>query len=237
MPKSALITQSNYIPWKGYFDAINLADELVLLDDVQFTRRDWRNRNRIKTPDGERWLTIPVAVKGKYLQKINETRVVDSRWQERHLATIRHCYSRAPFMSRYGDWLKSLYLESQSEFLSEINLRFIVAICEELGITTRIRTSSEFDLVDEPNERLLSICKQSRIERYFTGPAARAYLDVERFLANGIEVCWLDTTGYPEYPQVNGTFVHAVTILDLLLNTGPEARRFMKTFPESQLRQ
>jgi len=95
MGKRIAAIQSSYIPWKGYFDAINVVDEFILLDEVQFTKRDWRNRNKIKTSQGIQWLTIPVAVKGRYLQRIDETRIADSGWAQRHWSTLTHTYRRA----------------------------------------------------------------------------------------------------------------------------------------------
>ena len=225
--KRALITQSDYIPWKGYFHSIKRVDELILLDDVQYTRRDWRNRNRIKTPQGLMWLTIPVQVRGKYSQTISETLVADLRWGPKHLETLRHCYSRAPYFRNYQALLEELYLGEQSQFLSEINRSFISAICDRLGIHTAIRRSSEFDLLPGKNKRLIAICQQSEITDYYTGKAARAYLDEGLFNASGIRVHWLDHSGYPEYPQLHGPFEHAVTVLDLLFMMGPEAPRFI----------
>jgi hypothetical protein len=235
MRKSALITQSNYIPWKGYFDSINLVDELILLDDVQYTRRDWRNRNRIKTPQGVRWLTIPVQVKGRFHQRICETRVTRPDWGQRHFSTLQCCYGRTKYFRAYEPLLQTLYLGEQSEFLTEINLRFINAICNLLGITTVIRSSLEFDQCEGRNDRLLAICRKAGITDYYSGKAAMAYLDESKFRSSGVAVHWLDYGGYREYPQPHGPFEHAVTILDLLFNTGPDARSYMKTFSESVL--
>ena len=226
-PKRALITQSDYIPWKGYFQAINQVDELILLDDVQYTRRDWRNRNRIKTPDGLKWLTIPVQVKGRYSQMISETLVADQRWRSKHFETLRHCYSRAPHFGCYQALLEELYFEERSQFLSEINHSFVSAICDLLGIQTAIRRSSEFDLPPGKNQRLIAICQHSEITDYYTGRAARAYLDEKRFSASGINVHWLEYGGYREYPQLHGPFEHAVSVLDLLFMMGPEAPEYI----------
>lgn len=229
--KTVAIVQSNYIPWKGYFDLVNLADQLVLLDDVQFTRRDWRNRNRIKTAQGPIWLTIPVEVKGKYHQTIRETRAADSTWGARHLNSLRHSYARAPHFREYEPVLEALYAEAASEsFLSAINRVFIEAVCELLGIESEISTSADFTLVDEPTKRLVSICRQAGADRYLSGPSARAYLDEELFRRDGIEVAYMDYDGYPEYPQLHPPFEHAVSIVDLLVHTGPDARRYLKSF-------
>ncbi len=228
--KRGLITQSNYIPWKGYFDAIHMVDHLILLDDVQYTRRDWRNRNRIKTPQGVRWLTIPIDCRGKRAQTIAEARVADPTWHVRHWKTLHHAYRRAPYFEWCARFLEPLYAEQPSPFLTEINERFIRAICKELGIETPISRSSDYELQEGANERLVSICLQAGITDYYTGPAARAYLDERLFEENGIRVHWLDFSGYPQYPQLYGPFEHAVSIVDLLFNTGPHAHRYMKSF-------
>ena len=135
--------QSNYIPWKGYFDIVNFVDEFVIYDAVQYTRRDWRNRNRIKTPQGLGWLTIPVEVKGNYHQRISETRVSDARWGRRHWRTLSHNYARAPFFREYRPWLEELYVTSSDVFLTAVNERFIRSICGLLGIDTRISRSPD----------------------------------------------------------------------------------------------
>jgi hypothetical protein len=159
--KRVAIVQSNYIPWKGYFDLVHSVDEFVLFDDVQFTRRDWRNRNKIKSPQGLKWLTIPVEVKGKYLQKIQETAISDSSWAVTHWKTLQQFYSNAPFWGLYHDLLEDLYLDCTSNLLSVVNQRFLSAICRTLNITTRITSSANYALADGKTERLISICKQS----------------------------------------------------------------------------
>lgn len=230
-----MIVQSNYIPWKGYFDLINLADELILLDDVQYTRRDWRNRNVIKTPGGLQWLTIPVVVKGKYHQEIRETCISDPGWARNHWTSLLHNYSRAAGFGRYRDLFEELYLGCKEEALSAINLRFISAVCNVLGIRTRITWSWEHPHGDDKNLRLLGLCKSVGATRYLSGPAARGYLDEGLFRGAGVEVAWMDYGGYPEYRQLYGPFEHAVSMLDLIFNEGPDAPRYMKSFSRGRL--
>ncbi len=136
MPKTVAIVQSNYIPWKGYFDLIRQADEFILYDDAQYTRRDWRNRNRIKTPGGVQWLTIPVDVKGKYHQKIKDTKVSTANWGLAHWQRLCQNYSRAPYFRFHRDRLEHLYRTTTATFLSDINHAFLQCICESLGIRT-----------------------------------------------------------------------------------------------------
>jgi hypothetical protein len=228
--KKIIITQSNYIPWKGYFDSINMADEFVLYDDMQYTRRDWRNRNQIKTKDGLKWLSIPVEVKGKYFQKINETKVSESDWGEKHWNTILHNYSKAKFFNEYKIIFEELYLNSKEEFLSKINYNFIKAICDILDIRTEMKWSSEFNLLEEKTERLVDICKNEGATDYYSGPAAKAYMNEELFEKENIKIHYFDYSGYPEYTQLHGDFTHAVSILDLIFNEGPDSKKFMKSF-------
>ena len=223
------IIQSNYIPWKGYFDFIAHVDEFVLFDDVQYTRRDWRNRNRIKTAQGPQWLTIPVNVSGKYFQKIQETEITDPSWAATHWKTLVHHYARAAAFREYRDRFEELYLGCTETMLSAVNHRFITAINEILGIRTPLSWSRDYPAAtDNPSERLLAICRALGATEYVSGPAARDYLDVGLFEREGIRVTWMDYAGYPEYRQLHPPFEHGVTILDLLFNEGSEAPRYMK---------
>lgn len=223
-----LITQPNYIPWRGYFYAINLADVFVVYDEVQYTRRDWRNRNVIKTAKGLQWLTIPVSVKGKYHQRINETIISDQRWAIKHWKAIRLNYSRTPFFQKYAPELENLYLSLQTElFLSNVNLAFIHTLCKLLNIQTRIVNSSDFGFSGEKSEKLLSICQQLNTTQYLSGKAALPYLDVFLFAQNQIEVVWLDYDHFTSYPQLFPPFEPHVSVLDLLFNTGPEAKNYL----------
>ncbi|HUJ73553.1 MAG TPA: WbqC family protein [bacterium] len=230
MGKTVAILQSNYIPWKGYFDLINMVDEFILYDDAQYTRRDWRNRNKIMTRNGVEWLTIPVEVKGKYHQAIKDTRISEPDWNKRHWATLLHTYGKVRYFSEYRSLFEPLYLECAEERLSRINHRFLVAICNLLGVRTRISWSMDYTLVEGRSERLLSICQQAGATRYISGPAARAYLDEELFRRAQVEVEWMDYSGYPEYQQLHEPFEHGVSILDLLFHQGPQATAFMKSF-------
>jgi len=225
-----LITQSNYIPWKGYFDSINLVDELILLDDVQFTKRDWRNRNKIKTPDGLKWLTIPVEVKGKYHQKINETKISDQKWNISHWQTIKNNYKNSKNFKEFSDFFEELYIKCDKKYLSEINFYFISAICELIEINTKITFSSSFELIGGKTDRLVDLCKKTNSNNYYTGPKAKDYIENEKFEMEGIKVNYLDYSSYIEYPQINGVFSHEVSIIDLLFNVGKDYKLFLKTF-------
>lgn len=234
MGKRIAIVQSSYIPWKGYFDLINSVDEFVLYDDVQFTRRDWRSRNRIKTSSGAAWLSIPVKVSGQYLQKIRETQIASEGWGRRHWASICHSYARAPHFARYRELFEDLYLATTSTMLSEINYRFLTQICGLLGIGTRLSWSMDYTLLGDRTERLASICQQAGATEYLSGPSAKAYVDSAAFESRGIGLRFVDYDGYPEYPQLHGAFDHKVSIIDLILNVGPAAPGYLKSFARAR---
>ena len=230
MSKKVAILQSNYIPWKGYFDLINQVDEFILYDEMQYTRRDWRNRNKIKTPDGLKWLTIPVNVKGKYLQKINETMISDEKWNVKHWNTIKQNYSKSKHFNDHKEKFEQLYLNSQQKKLSDINFSFIKLISSILSINTHLRQSSDFKISGGKSEQLLNLCKQAGATEYISGPAAKDYLDEDLFIKNGITVSWMNYDNYPEYRQPYGKFEHCVTILDLIFNEGSHCQKYMKSF-------
>lgn len=221
--KKISISQSNYIPWKGYFDLINSVDEFILYDDTQYTRRDWRNRNKIKTPKGLKWLTIPVDVKGKYFQKINETKISDKSWAVKHWQQIKQNYAKAKNFKKYKDIFEELYLSCKEEYLSEINHKFIIAINQILGIKTKIRFSSEFEIYGNRTEKLINICKQSNARIYISGPAAKTYFNEELAKKENILVEWMDYSNYQKYEQLYPPFEHAVSIIDLIFNIDPIA--------------
>jgi WbqC-like protein family len=225
--KTVAILQSSYIPWKGYFDLMNAVDEFILYDDVQYTRRDWRNRNRLKSPNGVCWLTIPVQVKGRYHQRIDETLVSDPAWAARHWSTLVAWYGHAPFFQRYRPVLEELYLRTTEQHLSQINRRFLDALREMLGISTRLSWSSDYPSTGDKTDRLLEICRGAGANRYLSGPSAQAYLDVDRFHNAGVDVKWMSYEGYPEYQQLHPPFDHYVSALDLLLSVGDEAPNYM----------
>lgn len=228
MTKKVAILQSNYIPWKGYFDLIAFVDEFILFDDMQYTRRDWRNRNQIKTPQGIQWLTVPVLVKGKYTQKINETQIDGNSWAADHWKALVQNYRRAEHFEATAAWLEPFYTQPIPPMLSVLNRRLIEAVCHKLGIHTKISASSDYDLVEGKTERLADLCAQAGGSVYVSGPAAKEYIDEAVFKDRGIALRWFDYAGYPSYPQLWGGFTHGVSVLDLLFNCGDEAPLFMR---------
>lgn len=227
--KRVAIVQSNYIPWKGYFDLIAASDEFILYDDAQYTRRDWRNRNQIKTPQGVQWLSVPVKVKGKYHQSIRETEIDGADWAPLHWKRLQQNYARAPHFERYASELEALYTGRTYGMLSELNLAMLTWILRQLEIDTRVSSSSDYELDGDRTEKLLNLCGQAGATEYLSGPAARSYLDENLFADAGVAVRWFDYPAYPEYPQQWGDFVHGVTVLDVLFNCGPDARRYALT--------
>lgn len=227
--KKVAISQSNYIPWKGYFDNIAAVDEFVLYDDMQYTKRDWRNRNKIKTPNGLKWLTVPVEVKGKFYQKINETHISDPNWNTKHLDLLKQNYKKAKCFDEVIDFIEQLYQNAIHSTISEINHHFLSHLCIFLDIDTTLSFSSDYKLLDvDKTERLVELCKQIEGGVYYTGSAAKSYMDEQLFLDQGIQVCYFDYSGYQPYTQLYSDFEHGVSILDLIFNEGKHAKTYLK---------
>ena len=225
-PVTVSILQSNYIPWKGYFDIIARSDYFVVYDLVQYTKNDWRNRNMIKTRNGLQWLTIPVRHQ-RLDQPICEVLATDNHWRRKHWKALCQAYSKAPHFADFCDELQALYLEEEELSLSKINRSFIDRVSEFLGLKTKIVDAAELSLAEGQTGRLVDICQSLGAGRYLSGPAARSYLDQTMFSEAGIEIEWMDYSGYPEYEQLNPPFEHAVSIVDLLFNTGRRAQEYM----------
>jgi hypothetical protein len=220
------ILQSNYIPWKGYFDIIAKSDVFIIYDEVQFTRRDWRNRNLIKTKEGLKWLTIPV-IQDNYYQKIFNTKVLPSNWVKKHKSTLQTNYGKSPYFKDYKDFIFEIY-DTPHESLNEINKAFIEKICKILEIKTKIIDSRELNLEGDKNQRLIDACKKLNATKYISGPAAKEYIDEKLFNENNLEIIWMDYSNYKEYKQLYPPFEHCVSVLDLIFNEGPNARSFLK---------
>jgi hypothetical protein len=235
MKKKVAIVQSNYIPWKGYFDIINMVDEFIIYDDVQFTKNDWRNRNKIKTRDGVRWITIPVRQES-LSQKICETKVSQTNWASKHWKTLVSNYSKTSNFKEYAEAFENFYSNPGSNYLSEINCSLLKMINQILKINTKLSFSQNFKLVNGKNERLIDLIKQVGGSEYVSGPAASGYLDKSLFHEADIKVTWMNYSGYPEYPQLFPPFQHEVSVIDLIFNTGGNARNFMKSFNTNTIR-
>lgn len=220
------ILQSNYIPWKGYFDIIARSDVFVIYDEVQYTKNDWRNRNLIKTQEGLQWLSIPVRQENLN-QKILETNVLLNNWSKKHKSTLQTIYGKAPYFKEYKDVIFEIY-DTPSTNLSEINRLFIEKICTILAIETKIIDSRELNLEGDKVGRLIDACKKLNATKYISGPSAKNYINEVLFNENNIEIEWMDYADYKEYNQLYPPFEHGVSILDLIFNEGPNARSFLK---------
>jgi len=207
---------------------IAAVDEFILYDDMQYTRRDWRNRNQIKTPQGVQWITVPVRVKGKYDQTIRETEIDGLSWADAHWKSIVQNYRKAPQFDEISAIFEPLYRQGQYTHLSVLNRVLIEAVCTYLGITTKISNSWDYPLVEGKTERLVDLCVKAGGTEYISGPAAKDYIEEHLFTEHGMKLSWFSYNGYPEYPQLWGEFTHGVTVLDLLFNCGKDAPRYMR---------
>jgi hypothetical protein len=223
-----VVLQPAYLPWRGYFHQIQKADLFVFYDDVQYVKRDWQNRNRVKTERGTAWLTVPVLGKGSQARgtpicevAINPT----ERWAAKHLGTIEQSYRRAPYFDRYLPMVRSFY-EDPPDLLADFTIDTTVILARELGLDTEFVRSSTLPASGTRTARLLSVLTHLGADHYVTGPSAAAYLEEERFTEAGITLEYM-RYDYPEYPQLYPPFDPQVSIVDLLMMTGPEAGRYI----------
>jgi len=228
MNKKILILQSNYIPWKGYFDMINSVDEFIIYDHVQYTKNDWRNRNKIKAQNGAQWLAIPVNHSTS--MRIKDVKVVNKLWRKKHWNTLNGNYAKAKYFKEYKDRFEFLYLKGTEEYLSQINYIFLNEINEILNIKTATSWSWDYNLDGNTTEVIINLCKQTNADEYLSGPAAKNYIDENIFQENNIKLTWMDYNNYPIYNQLFPPFEHRVSVLDLIFNEGPNANKFMKSF-------
>jgi hypothetical protein len=223
--KTIAILQSNYIPWKGYFDLIAAVDEFILYDEMQYTKNDWRNRNKIKTSAGAQWLTVPVGQ--DISRRICDVEIREQGWQKKHWKNLAQWYGKAPHYAEIATLLAPFYHTPHTQ-LSVLNRGLIEAVCAYLGITTYISSSRNYTLLEGKTRRLVGLCLQAGGTEYISGPAAKGYLNEEEFAEANIKLTWFDYEGYPEYPQLWGDFTHYVSILDLLFNCGKDAANKMR---------
>ncbi|MCB9026080.1 MAG: WbqC family protein [Bdellovibrionaceae bacterium] len=222
------ILQPNYIPWRGYFDLIAQVDQLVLYEDVQYTKEDWRNRNKILGSQGPFWLTIPIKKKGLFGQKIKEAEILNSQWQKKHWRSIEVNYKKALYFNDYASELLDLY-ERDYKYLVEVNMAFISKIMSWLKVETIVHCSSSIDYDgNDPTEKVISLCKSLKATEYLSGPSAHNYIDPQLFIKNNIKLSFIDYSTYKSYPQlVAGYENESLSILDLILNCGPDAIDYM----------
>jgi len=232
--KKLAVLQSNYIPWKGYFDIIHDVDLFLFYDEVQYTKNDWRNRNRIYTQTGVQWLTVPVSA--SLDDSIDQAVIVPNRWQMKHYQSLLTSYAKAPYFRYYQEFLEFVYLESKWETISAINQFLIKKISSDfLKISTRFDNSKNFASSGSGHQKLLSLIQSTGAEVYVSGPAAKSYIHAEDYQNAGIQLIWKDYSDYPEYRQLFQPFEHHVSILDLLFNTGPDAPYYIWGWREDSI--
>ncbi len=222
------ILQPNYIPWKGVFDLASRVDVFVFYDDVQYTVKDWRNRNIVKSPNGPIWLTVPVLSKGRRDQLICDALIdLESNWQEKHLKTLVNCYSKARFFRQYEYLLQELYLGTKWERIAELDIHATRLLARALDIEVEWVIASDLAQVgSKDGEKVLNICNLLRCDYFLNGPSSRAFMNERLFTERGVSLDFIEYD-YPEYPQLFGSFVHQVSVLDVLFNCGPEARQMV----------
>jgi hypothetical protein len=221
-----IITQPNYIPWKGYFSCMENVTDLVLYDNVQYTKRDWRNRNYLISPLGPKLLSIPVYTKGKYFQKINEVKVSNEKWFISHWKFIETNYSKSKYFDKYEDIFKKIYFNFETDLLSDINFIFLKKIIDLLEIKINIHKSSDLNIDGDRNTKLLNICKFLNADTYLSGPSAKCYLDENMFNINGIKVEYHNYNNFKKYKQNWNGFYHYVSILDMFFNLGDNIKKY-----------
>ena len=221
------VIQSNYLPWRGYFDFVDDVDLFVVHDDVQFTKGDWRNRNRLKTPQGMTWMTVPVHYRHT-AQLICETAIDHSRnWQREHRNMIAAHLGKAPYVQDVYDLIEPQF-EARHRTISGLNVGLMEAICRYLAIRTPLRFSSELGLTGVRTERLIELLTAVGATTYVSGPSAKAYLDESRFRDVGIQLEYKEYD-YAPYPQLFGPFEAAVSIVDTIAHCGPTTRAMLKS--------
>ena len=206
------------MPWIGLFSMLNLADSVIFLDDVQFDKGGWRNRNRVRNLDGSLWLSVPIKRSGLVDKMISEVKIIDDNlWKKKHINTLKLNYPNAS-----PTLLINIIeiIENAGNSLIELNLHFINFICNYLNIETKSSLSSSYPVNRDQNMRLVELCKSTNSNTYLSGPAARSYLSVESFEFADIRVKWFEFDEKKQYPQRGSDFIPYLSILDLILNNG-----------------
>jgi hypothetical protein len=225
--RSVVVLQPGYLPWLGFFDQMRRSDVFVYYDDVQFDKHGWRNRNRIKTPRGPLWLTVPIRHAGVGPQRIVDTEI-DTRtpWARRHTRTIRQYYAKAPFVRRYLPALEEL-LERPWTHIAELDIALAAVLAEWLSLKPTIYRASDLGIEGNKSQRLLNVCLHFCANCYLSGDAAQDYLDVDLFNRHNVAVEWQNYR-HPTYPQLHGDFVPYLSIVDLLLNCGDSSSAVLR---------
>ena len=231
--KKVAVLQSNYIPWKGYFDIIHDVDLFIFHDDLQYTKNDWRNRNKILVNGQLQWLTIPVGTNEH--RQILDVTMHDKSWQKKHWRTLQMAYRHAPCFKKYEEFFVHVYMEREWEYLFELNRYLIMSISREfLGIKTNFADSRDYPTHGVKHEKLLSLARAAGADVYVSGPAAKDYIVAEDYDQAGIAIVWKDYSDYPEYPQNGKEFVQGVSILDMLFHLGDRTPEYIWGWRKSE---
>jgi hypothetical protein len=220
------VHQPQYLPWLGYFDKIDRADFFVLLDDVQFKKNEWQNRNKIKTAQGWQWLTVPVSY--KYPQLINEVPINgEVRWQHKHSQSVLSNYRKAPYYYYLEEIFEEVFCGNW-QLISQLNISAVRNLVKVLGIDTPLFVSSELgEFPEDADERLIAITKHFGADTYLAGIGGREYMEMDKYKENGIEVVFQNYT-HPVYGQLFGEFEPNMSTIDLILNHGPESLTILR---------
>jgi len=222
-PETCVVLQPGYLPWLGFFEQMHRADEFVILDDVQFDKHGWRNRNRIKGPTGAQWLTVPVRAKGMDKPLIRDVQIDDTqhRWPAKHLQSLRTNYRPCPFFDWLYPDLEATLLRHWTHIV-DLDIALIELLCRKLGLQRPLHRASAIETNDERCQRLVGICHHLGCTHYYSGAAARDYISIPVFQRAGITVEFQDYK-HPEYAQRYGPFISHLSIVDLLFNCGPRS--------------
>ncbi|MFA5173405.1 MAG: WbqC family protein [Candidatus Paceibacterota bacterium] len=225
----AVIMQPNYLPWMGYFDLMDQCDAFVFLDHVQHIKRDWEQRNRIKSPSGELWLSIPVLSKGKYHQKINEVVLDNSQqWKEKHLQSIKINYAKAPFFEKYFNELGHLYSQEITKLI-DISIPLTLWIKKIIGLNCQVFYSSNLNPQGKKSELLCDICRKIGADEYLSPVGAKDYIDADNhFIKNNIKLEYQNFE-HPVYDQLWGDFISHLSVIDLIFNEGPNSLNVIRS--------
>jgi len=228
------IHQPNYIPWLGYFYKIYKSDIFVFLDNVQFTKNSFQNRNKIKTPQGPIWLTEPILMKGRFGQLTNEVEFNNRiPWREKHLKTLEMNYKKAKYFDKYFPKLQKVYFKKEWKKLVDFNIELIKFICNELGLNKRFEIASELEANGKATNLLVDICKRIGADVYLSGRGGQKYQREDIFNNAGINVVYSNFK-HPTYPQLWGEFEPNLSVLDLLFNCGPESLIILSSGEDEQ---
>lgn len=229
MSKIISIQQPECFPWLGFFDKIRQVDEVIFLDNVQFKKRYFENRNRIRTFQGSMWLNVPVLSKGRYTQKIMDVEIDNSQnWQRDITLALTLNYKKTPFWSDFGLELIDT-ISKPVVRLVDFNLSIIQLLAKRLGLTLKSMLASQLETQSNGSELIVEICKKVQATQYLSGRDGRNYLNLEDFKHSGIQVQFQEFN-HPQYLQFHGGFESAMSTIDLYFNHGPKSLEVIAGF-------